>query len=239
MKKSTFILGGTSGLGQEIARIVAGEGDGYEVTVAGRSAKDCELVRMGRATPMQLDLEARHVRPTIPDDIGPFDLIVWAAGMQQRGAFSDLLTDEIRRHCRVQFEAPVEILAELLRAQKRADYPMHLVMISSTTSWHARADETLYGALKAAQSHLARGLGLALPAELPGSKVLLVNPGGMATPFWKHPDQDLSRFMDPASVASIVWDEIREQQGSFKAIQILRQPDGTPKLERGPRLPTF
>lgn len=240
MKKTALVLGGTTGLGQEIARIAASREAGYEVTVAGRTAATCALVRDGDAIPLVMDLEARYYKETLPESAGPYDLIVWAAGMQQRGSFVDLGVDEIRRHCRVQLESPLEILAELFKRQRKAGKPTHLIVISSTTSWRARGDEALYSALKAAQSQLARSLGVGLAKDLPGSKVLLVNPGGMATPFWKHSKEDTSKFMNPAVVATIIWfDVLRLQQETFDEIQILRQPDGTPRLERGARVPTF
>lgn len=240
MNKTALVIGGTTGLGQEIARIAASHDAGYyAVTVVGRTAATCELVRNKVAAPLAIDLEARYYKETLPESVGPYDLIVWAAGMQQRGSFVDLTVDDIRRNCRVQFESPVEILTELLRRQRKAGKPTHLAVISSTTSWRARADEALYGALKAAQSQLARSLGVGLAKDLPGSKVLLVNPGGMATPFWKN-SEDVSRFMDPAVVATIIWfGALWIQQDPFEEIQILRQPDGSAKLERGARLPTF
>ena len=59
----------------------------------------------------------------------------------------------------------------------------------------------------------------------------------MATPFWHGRDRDVSGFMDPVDVARVLWDEVKRQTAPFREIHIVRQPDRSPKVEEGARLP--
>jgi NAD(P)-dependent dehydrogenase (short-subunit alcohol dehydrogenase family) len=232
MKKTALFIGGTKGLGLELAR--RAYADGWGVTIAGRSALECLLVTSDCAKPFPLDLEADRIE--IPPDQGPFDLIAWVAGIYQEGSFIDLVPSEMVRLTRAHLTGPISAITELLRRNRRREKPCHLVVIGSTSSYVSRVDESYYDALKAAKAQLARALGKELPRDLPGSRVLLACPGGMATPFWEGRGRDTSRFMDPFDVAFAIWHEVQFQKTPFLEIRLLRQPDRSPKVEYGPQL---
>jgi NAD(P)-dependent dehydrogenase (short-subunit alcohol dehydrogenase family) len=123
--------------------------------------------------------------------------------------------------------------------RRRPDLPpIHLITISSTSSWKARPAEAIYCALKAAKSHYTRCVAKRLATEYPGAKTMLVQPGGMATEnFWGPMNQDMAGYMSPAAVATIIWDRAQGQEGSFDEYSILRTDDGTPVIKDGPQLP--
>lgn len=98
-----------------------------------------------------------------------------------------------------------------------------------------RENETLYCALKAAKAAFTRNFARELVRDLPGSKVTLVNPGGIKTDFFEGTNTDTSNFMRPSVVAKIIWDEIGIQEGPFKEIQIMRNDDGSPNVSYGSR----
>ena len=96
----------------------------------------------------------------------------------------------------------------------------------------------MYCALKAAKAAFTRNFARELVRDLPGSKVTLINPGGLKTPnFWKNSGQDISKFMDPNEVAKIIWNEIERQEEPFKEVNILRKSDGGHNISYGPRIP--
>ena len=233
MSRSALFLGGTKGLGLELARLAIGEG--ISATIAGRTAAACSLVRERGAESLPLDLA--NVSPTLALPAQPFEYIVWTAGVHVQGPFASLQASKIEHACRMHVEGPIVLLTRLLRVNQARRRPCHLVVVGSTSSYRTRDDEALYGALKAAKAHLARNLGRELPREIPGSKVLLANPGGMATPFWEGREEKAVGFMNPAAVAQVLWTEVRRQETPFLEIQILRQPDRSPKVEYGPRMP--
>src|SRR3989338_7871974 len=233
MTRNALFIGGTKGLGHALSQLAIA--DLCDVSIAGRTAHKCDLVREGRAMPFIVDLESEDMRPWV--SMVQYDVIVWAAGIYQDGAFTTLAPNQVMKCCRNHLVGPIALLTALFRSNKESARPCHLVVIGSSSAYRVRTDESLYGALKAAKAQLARNLGKELPRDLPGSKVLLANPGGMATPFWDGRDRDVSSFMDPKDVARVIWDEVRRQDTPFLEIQVIRQADRSPKVEYGPRLP--
>ncbi|OGN25684.1 MAG: hypothetical protein A3B17_02160 [Candidatus Yanofskybacteria bacterium RIFCSPLOWO2_01_FULL_45_72] len=234
MSKSILVIGGTTGLGHEIA--LQAETRGYVVTVSGRTALTYNFVPGNdRLKFFNLDFSKDEI--VLPSDLGLFDVVFWSAGIQQKGRFVDLNYEDIRRTCRIYLENPVKIIVRLCQNQILSKRPLHLVVIGSSTSWHIRKNESLYGALKAGQSQLARTLGCELPVDIPGSKILLVQPGAMNTPFWKNDTVNMTKFMKPEAVARLIWEEVDNQKVPFREIQIIRQSDGSTKREEGARIP--
>jgi NAD(P)-dependent dehydrogenase (short-subunit alcohol dehydrogenase family) len=231
--KNALFLGGSKGLGLELARLAVAEG--YRVTIAARSVLDSPLYKEDRALAMPLDLEDDTIIPLT--HLGPFDLIVWVAGRYQEKRLLDLEPEEIRGICRNHIEGPSMFLLPHLRKNRGTAHALRLIIVASSGSYRIRTGEGLYGPLKAAKAQLARTLGKEVPETIPGSKVLLANPGGMNTPFWEWRDRDVSSFMDPIAVARMIWDAMNAQIEPFAEIHIDRQPDGSPKFDHGPRLP--
>ncbi|MFA5935759.1 MAG: SDR family oxidoreductase [Patescibacteria group bacterium] len=238
MEKNALFLGGTKGLGLEMAKLAVAEE--MEVMIAGRTAKECSLVNEGKALGARIDLtDGRNGIEPLLYFHRAFDVMVWSAGIHQQGSFTDLGVEDVARYTRTHFEGPVAILANFLKANKTAMKPCHLVVIGSSSAYKARADQSVYCALKAAKAQLARALGKELPGEksIPGSKVLLAHPGGMNTPFWKGREDQAVGFMDPAAVAAIIWEYMKQQTEPFCEIHIDRQSDGSAKLDVGTRMP--
>ncbi|MEK7473247.1 MAG: SDR family oxidoreductase [Patescibacteria group bacterium] len=237
MKKALF-LGGSKGLGLEMAKLALDED--WKVTIAARSALECELYKKaaGGVTAMPLDLEARLIKPIT--HLGPYGLIVWTAGAHQEGTLLDLHAEDIDRMVANHLAGPAKFLLPNLSKSRELKTPVQLVVVASSTSYRVRMGEGLYGAVKAAKAQFARMLGKELPESVPGSKVLLAHPGGMNTPFWDGRDQPkLKGFMDPKAVAQVIWNEMKAQITSFDEIHIDRQSGGVPKLVREIRAPKF
>jgi len=240
--KNTLFLGGSKGLGLEMAKLALAEG--MKVTIMARTALTSPLVQEGRAIghnifldKMGISLEPLH---SFAISHVPFDLIVWTAGTYQEGNILDLDPHEIENISRTHFEGPAIALGELLRRNRDELEPCQLVGIASSSSYKVRTGEGLYGSLKAGKAQLIRTLGVELPVLVPGSRVLLVHPGGMNTPFWDGRVQPkLADFMDPAAVADCIWHVIKSQPVGFGEIHIVRQPDRSPRIEYGPRAPEF
>jgi uncharacterized protein len=93
------------------------------------------------------------------------------------------------------------LTSEVLRITPKEE-ELTIVNIMSTSALIGRAQETIYCAAKFG----ARGYTEALRTEFKGTRrnIIAVYPGGMRTEFWNKIDEnkDLSRFMDPAEVAS-------------------------------------
>lgn len=238
--RHALVLGGTKGLGLSLA--CQSHLHGLIPIVTGRSLS-------GEDTRKELGPE--NVCSTILfrkldlTDLGDIDWLklkdfnipyfFWVAGVFSRKSLRDLPIEDLNQMIDVHLRGPIRVLQQF---HKNRVGPYHLVVVASTSSWRMRTDETIYCALKAAKAAFARNFARELVRDFPGSKVTLVNPGGLKTPnFWGVSGQDISKFMEPKEVAKIIWDEVLRQEAPYHEIQMMRNDDGSPKVEYGPRLP--
>lgn len=223
----SLILGGTKGLGLELARTSAVSGT--QPIICGRTApasSDSEFI--------QLDLTNDASIKQFSADYDGIDYLVWCAGIFLREPLVKCRGYEIDQMIDTHIRGPMKFIKKF-HANKRSPY--HLVVIASTSSWRIRDNETLYCMLKAGKAAFARNFAQELHRDLPGSKTTLINPGGLKTPnFWAESGQDISKFMDPAKVAKIIWEICFQQISPFLEVQIIRNDDGSPRIEYGPRL---
>src|SRR5687768_4056861 len=242
----SLILGGTKGLG----RALAIESLAYDITpiVTGRSvdeaAKDPDL-RGAEFRKLDLTDPADVLDGELYKDLGDVDYVFWVAGAFIRKPLTDSSLQEVTDMTELHFVGPVAAISAIHRVMKmarpladRPGQPYHLVTIASTSSWRMRENETLYCALKAAKAHFTRNFSREMARDLPGSRATLVNPGGLKTPnFWGETGQDIGAFMEPAEVARIIWERAYAQSAPFDEYQIIRNADGTPRVEGGARMP--
>lgn len=231
-----LILGGTKGLGLALAS----EAHKNKTTpiICGRSASSVELreVFLSGAEYMEVDLTNEQSIEMIDDlQHERIDYFFWVAGIFLRKPVREMAAADRKLMIATHLDGPIDFLQ---RFHKRRSHPYHLITIASTSSWRLRENESLYCAVKAGKAAFTRNFGKELIRDLPGSKVTLVNPGGMATPnFWQGSGQDTSNFMDPKKVAEIIWEKVLRQKKNFAEFQIFRNEDGSPQLKYGPRKP--
>lgn len=235
-----LFIGGTKGLGLALAR----EADemGILQVILGSSI-DTPMTQAKLppfAEGVKIDLTAVNPFKEFGKLAGrKFDYIFWVAGVfMRRKPLAEMYWAEINNMISVHLYGSIRLLQLLHSEAIKLNHPYHLVTIASTSSWRMRDNETLYCALKAAKAALTRNFARELVRDLPGSKVTLVNPGGIKTPnFWAENDQDISKFMEPDEVAEVIWDQVQEQAKPFEEMQIMRNDDGTPNVSFGPHLP--
>ena len=239
-----LIIGGTRGLGWELA--VAAHGLGIRPVVVGRPKRevmpplkigDTEVER--HEARIETERGAGELMDTfrVNPNIG-FPYLFFVAGSRLQGKLVD----------HFEIYAP-EVIATGINGlmntvghfHKRKGSPYHLIVVTSTTSYKIKKDETVYGMVKAAQAQFTRNFANELLSQLPGSRVLLVNPAGMKTPFWEGSGVDTSAFLDPRAVADHVWQTIQHQQRGaldpFTELNIERDATGQPVLSYGAKAP--
>ena len=232
------VLGGTRGLGLELAREARRRG--HPTLVYGRSA---EALREPGLRAERIDLTDRASVAAADVSFPRPVYLFWVAGAFLKRPLADTDPARIDALTELMWRGPVELLRRMLAGDRPG--PLHLVTVASSSSWRARQDETLYCGLKAAQAAFTRALVPELLRADPRNRVTLAQPGGMATPGF-HADLDLTpeefgQLMDPGRVARLLWQLVTDQQAPFREVQVLRGTatgDRTePRLVWGPQAP--
>ena len=209
-----IILGGTSGLGLEMARQF--RESGKRVLVLGKTHN---AHKHGEGFPLDVyysdQVEAAPAR--IEQILGDANIeqFVWAAGYGWRGNFED--QPDARSMAEVNFAGALPLVQWAWRKMARQNQKSVLTIIGSTSSVKARADEAVYVATKHAQAGLARSLGMQADEQKLPVKVALFLPGAMKTPFWNGRElpADYMFFNDPAKIATHIINAIEYQQQPY------------------------
>jgi short-subunit dehydrogenase len=209
---NTLIIGGTTGLGLELAKKLNQSGD--TVIVTGRKEIN-EGVEF-----KAFDLSSPKLATRIKDFVGELpniDRLVYAAGYFQEGRITDLSDDEIEEMISVGGRGLIYFVKSLLAKQ---DALAELITITSTSHWTPRQKEPVYNFAKAGAGHFSNGIA----EDGRVGKVLVAGPAGMKTPFWDGVERDdLDEMLDPAWVADQIIDLTKEEY-RYRFAKILRQP---------------
>lgn len=178
--KVALVTGGGGGIGSAIATALADHGS--RVLLVDRSDSSALAGRLGAAS-VTADLTAegaaRQVVDAALERFGRLDLLVNAAGVQQRGPAMALSKGAWRRLQAINLEALFDITRAAAGAMRAAGVPGAICNVSSLSATVALPDIIPYGALKAAVSQLTRGLALELAAD--NIRVNAVAPGYVRT----------------------------------------------------------
>lgn len=211
---SELIIGGTSGLGLELAQVSTVE----NVIVTGRSNPEVEFVEFREFDLSTGDLPARigEFVANLPE----IDSLVYAAGFYQEGHVDELSDEEADKMLDVCARGLLFFTKKLLEKQ---GYLNELVTITSTSQWTPRELEPVYNMAKAGAAHFSQALSLDGRVD----KTLVVGPSGMATKFWDNDGRDTSSMMNPAWVAEEIA-SLRTADYSYRFAKILGKYQDSP-----------
>lgn len=215
MKKNILIVGGSSGLGFDLAEHYIGEG--HTVCITGRhdpmlaGATYCEL---------NIDDNCRTLTNGIDQILTKFPAIntlIYSAGFCQRATIDELSDADIAQMVNVGVLAPMFLVQRLKNA---LETPLKVILVTSSSQYTPREMESVYCATKA-------GLGMfgaALARDKKIGKVLVAAPSGMKSTFWRDSDADVSEMLQTQWVAQQVV-ELSSGTFKYKYAKILRNPD--------------
>ena len=221
-KPNALIVGGSSGLGLELARLLTKT---HNVTITGRhDPNESSLkfrnfdVGVGRDADLDVAMVSLSVNLRyILDEVEPIDLLIYAAGFYQEANISQLEDHQILNIVNLGLIVPAMLLGRIIRRQSDLS---NFIAITSTSQWTPRPFEPVYTAVKAGLAMLANSVSSS-PYEDVG-KVMVAAPAGMKTAFWRNQGgHDISTMLDPKWVAEQI---LHYFLGSFKYkfIKILR-----------------
>lgn len=206
---TNLIIGGTHGLGAEIAMALQQEGE--ETFVIGRSY-DAGVHGPGE----QLDLSDLNEVKDFAVRIADMDLkgFWWVAGFGYSGDFAT--QEDVSEMVAVNFANAMPLAQTAWQKVLPTEKATRFVVVSSTTGARARSNEAVYAATKHAQVGLTRSLGLESERLKSKVRVALFLPGGMKTPFWdKQRPESYETMLDPAKVAKRIVTSVRSQSDFF------------------------
>lgn len=218
---AVLIVGGTSGLGLEIAEILEANN---QVFVAGRRHVEIDGIRSLDGIDLSHDADLPTNLDKLVDRLPNLALVVYASGFYQEGRLSELSDEDIIKMDNLGLRAPAMLMARILRKQEKLP---GFIAITSTSQWKPREKEPMYTATKAGLGMLANSL-----AEDPNiEKVLHVAPGGMQTAFWEGTDKDTSTMLDPKWVAQVTIESFLDDF-RYRYIRLNRDPQEVVEVER-------
>lgn len=194
--KRWFITGVSSGIGEALAEAALARGD--SVVGCARSSDDVARFAAkapGRSIGMQLDV-------TRPDDVkrvvaaaiaaGSLDIVVNNAGQSRFGAFEETSIEEAKGLFDINVFGPWAV-AQAVLPHLRQRGGGQLIHISSALGLFGMAGLSAYSASKFALEGFSEALAQEVAAF--GIKLLLVEPGAVATKFISHGTREVSRRM--------------------------------------------
>lgn len=205
---NTLVIGGTSGLGLEIAKI---ESEQSNVIVAGRHDPGVDFAEF-RDFDLATESLSRHMGEFVTK-LPEINSLIYAAGFYQEGHIDELTDDEVDDMLNVCCRGLIFATKKLLEKQGGLS---ELVTITSTSQWTPRELEPVYNAAKAGVAHFSNGLS----KDPRVAKTLVVGPSGMATQFWNEDGRDTSHMMPPKWVAEQV-QILRSDDYKYRFAQIL------------------
>lgn len=214
MKKNILIVGGSSGVGSELARHYVAEG--HTVCITGRKDPHLAGAQFER---LAITGAEEELGPAIDRVLANFEdvhTLVYAAGFVQRGHIEDLDDGDLRTMVNVGLLAPMMMVQRLKR---RSAFPLKTMLITSSSQYTARELEPAYCSVKAGLGML----GASLVRDRGLGKVLVAAPSGMRTPFWDGTDEDTETMLDPKWVADQIV-ELSSGAFKYKFAKILRNP---------------
>jgi NAD(P)-dependent dehydrogenase (short-subunit alcohol dehydrogenase family) len=199
--RSTLITGASTGIGRATALRL--DTAGWQVFAGVRKEEDAASLRTDaseRLTPLMLDVtdagQISTAAETIGEKVGPggLDGLVNNAGIAVPGPLETLPVDDFRRQIEINLTGQLAVTQALLPAVRAARG-----RIVFTSSIGGRMAFPMFGAYHASKFGL-EAVGDAFRQELRpwGIKVVIVEPGSIATPLWERGDAEVDTIGERA-----------------------------------------
>ncbi len=166
-----LLTGATGGLGEAIARDLAGQG--AKLVLSGRRTAVLDLLGASlSARVLTADLASRTDVDRLVDEAGEVDVLVANAALPASGAMLDFEPEQIDRAIAVNLRAPI-VLARALAPAMVERGRGHIVLVGSLSGLTASPGSALYSATKFGLRGFAHGLRQDLSGSGVGVSVVL------------------------------------------------------------------
>ncbi len=161
MKKNILIVGGSSGVGLELARHYIS--DGHTVCITGRKNPELKHAQYER-----LDITANADQlgqdiDTLLNRFSGINTLIYCAGFRQRALIDALNDAAIKQMINVGLLAPTLLVQRL---KNQLDIPLKIMLITSSSQYTAREQEPVYCAVKSGIGMLGASMAFNLEESL-------------------------------------------------------------------------
>ena len=217
---NALVVGGTSGLGLEIAKILSRN---YEVYIAGRRDPHQRNLDFRRLDLSDISTLSKNL-DILVEELPLIKLLVYASGYFQEGRIDDLEDSSILEMNSVGLIAPELLVRRVVKKQGSLG---GFIAITSTSQFTPREKEPIYTGVKAGLAMLAKSLS----QDKRFGRVLVAAPAGMKTPFWENSPRDMGTFLEPQWVAQRIV-EAYSAPYKYAELRLLREPPRTEIKEK-------
>lgn len=185
-ERVVVITGGSSGIGKETAKLLAGKGAKLALLARDRSKLDAALKEFGggqKVIAVQADVTDRSsvdkAVAQVLSAYGAIDILINSAGVGHFGPVIDMTEEKLVKLLRTNILGPIFMVQASIEHLKKSQGM--IVNISSGLSKRALPYLSVYGGTKAMLDHISDGLRMELRDD--GIKVLNYCPPATDTPF--------------------------------------------------------
>lgn len=209
-----WITGGGTGLGRDLAVLMAREG--WHITISGRRQKPLdETCKLAEGAPGQVDSVVCDVTDHAAvltavktvEAKAPLDLCVLNAGTYAPFKVTDFSPEPFRDTMEINYMGVINCLDAILPGLRERGRG-HIVITASVAGYRGLPLAAPYGATKAALINLAESLKFDLDAM--GIGVSVVNPGFVKTPLTAQNRFPMPFLMESGDAAQIMWSGIKD-----------------------------
>ena len=214
MLKNILIIGGTSGLGLELAKIYGALG--HTVFITGRKNPNIHNLNFFK---LSIDQNHQNLITQIDEliqNIDKINTLIYVAGYYQEGKIDQLNDKEILEMINIGLTAPAILIQRL---KNNPGKPLKIMLVTSSSQYTPRELEPIYTAVKSGLGML--GASLSLDQTI--GKVLVVAPSGMKTSFWSN-NHNASGYLNPTWVAEQIV-ELSSGPFKYRYAKISRNPE--------------
>lgn len=193
-----WIVGASSGLGRELARLMAREGAEVIASARSREALETLAAEEPRMTAQPLDVTDSESVAQVAEAVGLPDGVIYAAGAYEPMSARAWRPGVAEAIAEVNFTGALTVLSRVVPGMA-ARGAGRVVLIGSLAGFRGLPGAIGYGASKAALMHLAENL----RADLAGSGVVVqrVNPGFIRTRLTAKNSFAMPQIMEPEDAA--------------------------------------
>lgn len=210
MRRTALVTGGSSGIGLEVARMLAGEG--YAVTLAGRSHEKLKRAAQGLGGAVHtIAADISHEDGAVAlvrahaERFGRLDALVNSAGIALAGTVDATATDALDAQLATNLRGPFLVIREaldLLRSAGAEHGKALIVNLASVAGKQGQPGNAAYSATKAALISLTESVQRQTAGE--GIQATALCPGLVATPMTEGSHVPPHEMVAPADVAEAV-----------------------------------